>query len=235
MTIFNENTVLHHATKGKIDKVAASLAAEYPALGLFPIYEADEMGVAAIALSFRPDVESEFVRFEQYAPKDIPTVAGCAEAAEEAGLDPEAIEIEYAQSGSVVAETYRLRYKEESTTGRSCGDWLAEWFATQTVSALGNTNIEEVHSIFDVNGLDMTAKWAMAKGSQGWQGRFRMNGRQVLEKRVSKQGFVLDAAGNRHDVPEDALAILQAKHAKWLAKEAKREAAVEAVAEGAKD
>lgn len=43
----------------------------------------------------------------------------------------------------------------------------------------------------------MTAKWAMARHTQtrGWQGRFRMSGRVVLEKLVALNGVYVDHTG----------------------------------------
>lgn len=51
--------------------------------------------------------------------------------------------------------------------------------------------------IFENNGVDMTAKWAMARHTQtrGWQGRFRMSGRVVLEKLVALNGVYVDHTG----------------------------------------
>jgi hypothetical protein len=57
-----------------------------------------------------------------------------------------------------------------------------------------------------------------------------MNGRQVLEKTVAKTGIVKDAQGTAVTPPEDFLATMRSKHAKWLAKEAKVQAALEATA-----
>lgn len=71
----------------------------------------------------------------------------------------------------------------------SCGDWLAKTL---------KENFQDEEGVFDVaaftkcckqNGLDVTEKWATNR-SVGWQGRFRMNGRQKLEIVLARQGFI---------------------------------------------
>jgi hypothetical protein len=233
MTIFNEAIILHHATKGKIDRINDSLIAEWPSLYLRPVTNEAGDTVQAIALMWLEDILAEGIEVRQYEVKEVPGVGDLSADASELGFDIESIEMEEeAASGSVVAPVYRAMYRENSSTKRSCGDWLAEWFAGETVRADGKTDIEEVTAIFSTNGLDMTAKWAVSRG-HGWAGRFRMNGRQVLEKQVAWNGYVLTGAGVQVDLPKKDLAILKAKHSKWIAKRTKQEEAAQAVADGA--
>ena len=232
MTIFLKADILHHATKGKVDRVAEALTAEYPALSLAVVRNASGDTVEGVALMWSDGV-AEAQEITRYSVKNVPSVGDLAFACEDAGLDPEAVEIADAISGSVVPQVYRKMYKDNSTTGRSCGDWLAEWFAQQTIGASGVTDIKATWSIFVVNGLDMSAKWAQPSETPGWNGRFRMNGRQVLEKQVAWNGFVLGNDGVKHDVPAEDLQILKRKHAKWLDKKAKRENAMEVVGNSA--
>ena len=232
MTIFAKTAILHHATKGKIDRTNDSLVVEWPTLQLSPVMADDEQTVEAIELQYRDAVDGEWQTVKEYPLKDVPPVGDLAADAMEAGFDLDAIEPDEMPSGSVVAEKYRVIYREASSTKRSCGDWLAEWLADLTVGGDKKTDIDLVMDIFAANGLDMGAKWATSRG-HGWKGRFRMNGRQVLEKQVAWNGYVVDAEGERHNVPKKDLKILRDKHAKYIAKREKQEAAQEAVAEAA--
>lgn len=222
---------LHHATKAKAEKLATMLAAEYPNAVLVPVLDEDEEAVVAWEITTAAgDTVTEFAK--------VPDLADVLEAYEVEGIDPTEGEEEEEEKGSssVVDEMYRRQYREVSSNGQTCGDWLAEWLVGQTHYE-GKLRIADLEHLFSVNGVDLTAKWAMAKvaGSPGWQGRYRMNGRQVLEKIVAKRGTVIDANGEAVTPPEAALADLRAKHAKWLAKEAKRDAAAEEVAKASID
>jgi len=197
MTIFTQDARLHHATKTKADKQADTLAAEYPILSIEPQYQ-DEIFVTGFQYIWGADTEGRAVVLTTQEPK-VAELADILEACDEAGLDPEELDANFdEQGGSVVDVHYRNLYKEVSTNGQTCGDWLAEWLTTETASPDG-CNFEDLEAIFSANGLDLTAKWAMAKetGSRGWKGRYRMNGRQVLEKAVAKAGFVRNAQGSK--------------------------------------
>lgn len=89
-------------------------------------------------------------------------------------------------------ELAKERYKAKGDVS-NCGDWLAV--------ALKDAYIEKVKGkkVFDLdgftkcckdNGLDVTEKWATNR-SPGWQGRFRMNGRQKLEIVLARNGHVV--------------------------------------------
>ena len=75
----------------------------------------------------------------------------------------------------------------------------------------------------------MTGKWASlpTSGQKGWIGRYRMNGRQVLEKAVLISGVYKDTTGTAHTPSEEWMATMTRKHEKWLERETK--AAKEAV------
>lgn len=232
MTIFTKATIMHHATKAKIDRINDSLVVEWPTLRLQPVMAEDEQTVLSIQLQYHDAPDAEWEAVKDYDFKDVPSVGDLAADAMEAEFDLDAIEADEGPSGSVVAEKYRVAYREVSSTKRSCGDWLAEWLADETVGADKKTDIDLVMDIFVGNGLDMTAKWAMSRG-HGWRGRFRMNGRQVLEKEVAWNGYVRDANGTPVVCPDEELEVLRAKHAKYMAKREKQEAAARAVAEAA--
>ncbi len=211
---------LHHATLAKATKLAEMLAAEYPALAL----TADTNDVAVTAWNVHHFQQEEAV----YTGPKLPDLADLLDTCDDLGLDPEEKpegeeDDEPKASGSVVPESYRQQYKQASTNGQTCGDWLAEWLVAETHSLHGLV-VDDLTAIFVANGLDLSKGWGLlpTSGQKGWVGRYRMNGRQVLEKVVAKVGHVYDASGHAVSVPQDFLATLRAKHAKWLAKEAKR-------------
>lgn len=231
---------MHHATKAKLERLQDLLAAEYPALSITPV--GNEINkLDHFVTHHREDEDANVV--EVMTTKKVPELADIFAACEDADLDPEAMEAdeEEGPTGSVVDTAYKSQYREQSTTGTTCGDWLAEWLTAETTIATGKgkataIDIETLHLVFSNNGLDLTAKWALsyenpAKQSRGWTGRYRMSGRIALEKAVAKAGEVLDAAGKATKVPAEDLAILRTKHAKWLEKEVKRDAAAEELAE----
>lgn len=215
---------LHHATKAKAEKLASMFENEYPALQLSADYNEDESQVVGWTVNHGDTLVIE------KAPK-VPELGDVLEACEDAGLNPEegAEEEEERLSGSVVDPHYREVYRESSNK-QTCGDWLAEWLVERTNG--GKLDVDAFDAILSANGVPMNGKWATSKfGSRGWQGRYRMSGRIVLEKHVAKAGFVVDGAGHQHEVPEEALGALRQKHAKWLAKEAKLDEAAEQLAE----
>ena len=122
-------------------------------------------------------------------------------------------------------DKYRQQYRTASSTGQSCGDWLAEQLAGDTLDADGKLNIESLIAVFEANGLDLNASWAVNR-SRGWQGRFRMTGRNILEKQVALSGIYHE--GDRViDAPAEWLASMEQKHGKWLAKQRKLQEATE--------
>lgn len=87
---------------------------------------------------------------------------------------------------SVVKVKYRAIYAElgHPTT---CGDELANKLDNLVKNAKG-TNMEYFDAIMKANEIDM-AKYS--KTTNGWQGRYRMTGRNMLAKRVHANGGVL--------------------------------------------
>ena len=217
------------ATRAKAEKLATLLRAEYPALVLVAQEDEEQEGKLA---GFAINVESEDGDTIWEGPK-VPEIADVLEAAEAAGVNPEGEPEEDDEpklSGSVVPEHYRQAYREISSNGQTCGDWLAEWLVAQTHNGQG-FNVEDFTAILSNNDLDMTKGWALLplSGQKGWIGRYRMNGRQVLEKVVALRGWIKDLQGAQEDVPAEALKILREKHAKWLAKEDKKAKAALAI------
>ncbi len=213
---------LHHATRAKAEKLQAMLAAEYPALTLLAL-----VGDAAVdgwRVEYLRGTDEEA---EVYEGPKVPDLADLLATCEDGGYDPEAKpegadEDEEKLSGSVVPEHYRAQYREMSSNGQTCGDWLAEWLVNET-HTLDGFNVEEFTAILSANEVDMTMPWAKLpeSGQKGWVGRYRMNGRQTLEKIVALLGVVKDARGGTHEVPAADLAKLRTKHEKWIAKQEK--------------
>lgn len=219
MTIITTANI-HHATRAKAERLATMLEAEYPRLSIAPTHNEDGSQIMAWVAMHDGNVQMATY------PK-VPELADLLDAAEQLGLDVDSDEDEQKDSGSVVPAHYRAQYREASTNGQTCGDWLAEWLVAET-HGIDGFNVEEFTAIANANRLDMSAKWAKLpeSGQKGWIGRYRMNGRQALEKEVSLSGFVTDARGTDHAIPADALDALRGKHAKWIAKETKRREAI---------
>lgn len=223
---------IHHATKAKAEKLAALLTSEYLTLSLHPLYNEDDSKVTGWAVVHTTTTgEADDSESHEIIVKSdkVPDLVDIFDACDEKGIDPEEGADEHEASGSIVPEEYRARYREDSSNGQTCGDWLAEWLVNQTHGIEG-FNVEDFHAILSANALDMTRPWAglYQSGQKGWIGRYRMNGRQVLEKQVAWTGFVIDAQGTRFDVPEPDLTILRRRHAKWIEKEQRRIAKEEA-------
>lgn len=221
---FEPEVTMHHATRGKAAKLATTLAAEYGRLTLLPIVENDSAVGFRVVFDLGGDEEQEV-----YSGDKVPGLALVLDTCAEEGIDPTPIEEEEESrvSGSVVPAKYRDEYRLASTTGRSNGDWLAEQLANDTLDSEGKLNLDDFVAVLERNGVALTGKWAALRfsGGRGWQGRFRMNGRQVLEKHVVKTGVYIDTTGGALKPSEAWMTDMGAKHVKWLAKEAKREAA----------
>ena len=216
---------MHHATRAKAQKLHDMLAAEYGRLTLQVDLDGNDT-VAGWAVQFATDTDEHQT---VYRGDKVPSLALVLDTCAEEEIDPTPAEEEEEPraSGSVVPEKYRNEYRLNSTTGRSNGDWLAEQLAIDTLDAKGNFVMDDFIAVLERNAVPLTGKWAALRfgGGRGWQGRFRMNGRQVLEKLVTKTQTYVDAVGTNHKPSDEWLADMGAKHGKWLAKEAKREAA----------
>lgn len=232
MTNDNTNTAevkMHHATRAKMEKLQAMLSAEYPALTVTPI--ADEIGKLdhfVTRHTVPSDIEGkDLLTNIVLNTKKVPELSDIFGACEDLDLDPEAIEVDEdtGPTSSIVPEVYRKAYRENSTTGRSCGDWLAERLATDTLREGAKLDADAFTEVLVNNGVDMSGKWAQARFDlgNGGAGRYRMNGRQVLEKTVAKAGKYFDHNNNQHPVSAKWLTMARAKHAKWLAKQVKIE------------
>jgi len=80
-------------------------------------------------------------------------------------------------SGSVVKDKYRAKYAEMGHPSH-CGDWLAD-ILNNLVKAGEHTDMERCKAIYEMNGVDMSK---YKTSGNGWQGRYRMTGRNKLAK-----------------------------------------------------
>lgn len=216
---------LHHATLAKAQRLADAFAADYPALSLTASYNEDESQVTGWTINHASG--DDVTEVATFGVKELPGIIEVLELCDEVGVDPEEgfDEDEESSGGSVVPDEYRARYKEASSNGQTCGDWLAEFLVGQT-HGIDGFRVTDFQDIIDQNGVDQTKAWAKLpeSGQKGWIGRWRMNGRQALEKLVAERGWVKGVAGEQYDVPADDLVVLRNKHAKYLAKRAKADA-----------
>jgi len=197
------------------DMLVIKMAAiEYPAINI----------VAVAIGEFQAQIGEEVVA----EAKDAQTTLALAlEYAEENDIDPEegAEEADEERRNVVVPERYKEEYKARGNANH-CGDWLAITLDGKfivTTEGGPQFDVDGFRRCLAANGVDMTGKWAglPESGQRGWQGRYRMNGRQKLEIRVAETGELklgnttlkapleaLDAMWERH--PEAALKYAEA-------------------------
>ena len=226
--MFADTIKIHHATRAKAERLTDMLQAEYPALSLRHELNEDASRVTGwMVVATADDTETTI-----YEGDKLPDIADLLDACDEHGIDPEAgAEEERKPSGTVVAEHYRTQYREASSNKQTCGDWLAERLVADTHGPEGFM-VDDFTNILNANGVDMSAKWAQLpySGQKGWIGRYRMNGRQVLEKTVALTGVYRDHQGNEVEPEAGFLAAMRTKHAKWIAKQEKLAALAEETA-----
>lgn len=103
------------------------------------------------------------------------------------------------KGGSVVHDRYRVRYAEAGHPTH-CGDWLAETLNNLVLNKAG-TNLELFEAICNANGVDLSA---YRREGKGWEGRFRMTGRNLMAKKVYLAGGVLNLPdGTALKAPKD--------------------------------
>jgi hypothetical protein len=89
-------------------------------------------------------------------------------------------------TGSVVKPEYRARYAEMGHPTH-CGDWLANLLNEQCVGEK-ETDLIRFESICNANGVSLEK---YNRTTNGWQGRLRMTGRNLLKAVVVRAGFIL--------------------------------------------
>ena len=88
-------------------------------------------------------------------------------------------------SGSVVKETYRLRYAEAGHPNH-CGDWLAD---TLNGLILGktHTDLDNFEALCNENDVSLSK---YRREGNGWEGRLRMTGRNLLARKIYVTGYL---------------------------------------------
>lgn len=117
-----------------------------------------------------------------------------------------------ATNRSIVAQSYKDDYAARGDP-RHCSDWLARELDGQFCDAAGGFDEPAFTRMLMDNGVALVGKWAELprKRTPGWQGRYRMNGRQKLEIRILQQGR-LKLSGREITPGPNALRELQARH-----------------------
>lgn len=90
-------------------------------------------------------------------------------------------------TGSVVKPEYRMRYAEAGHPNH-CGDWLADTL-NNLILGKTHTDIDNFEDLCNANNVSL-AKYK--REGNGWQGRLRMTGRNLLAKQV----FLADGVMN---------------------------------------
>lgn len=136
------------------------------------------------------DTQSELDAAEEGddAANDLAEKADAWDEAFDAAADEqtEAEAAEEGQSGSVVKETYRIRYAEAGHPNH-CGDWLAETL-NNLILGKSHTDLANFELLCEVNGVS-TAKYK--REGNGWEGRIRMTGRNLLARKLYATGFMI--------------------------------------------
>jgi hypothetical protein len=86
----------------------------------------------------------------------------------------------------------KIRYKEKGDAS-NCGDWLALTLRDAFITKVKGKKVFDMEGFVDClreNEVDISGPWAKNR-SKGWQGRFRMNGRQKLEIALAKEGHIV--------------------------------------------
>lgn len=115
----------------------------------------------------------------------------------ETGEQVEAEDDEEKETGSVVKDVFKQRYREAGRK-QDCGDWLAlqlEELTTLPVTDEGGKqtqvkDMDRLQTLLGANDVDYDKYLINNPKNRGWQGRFRMTTRMILAKRVADKGFL---------------------------------------------
>jgi hypothetical protein len=151
---------------------------------------------------------------------EIPMIGEIMDATHDVNVDPEqGIEDEEEETRkAVVPEKYKAEYAERGNRDH-CGDWIAKKLDGLFNTDDGKFDPVAFEQFLTLNDVDMSGKWASlpTSGQKGWVGRYRMNGRQKLEMKITeKGGFKYNNGGEIqfHEPSQAYLEFLAAKHPK---------------------
>lgn len=132
--------------------------------------------------------------------------------------EPEAVVEEGEEKAvtSVVADKYKKVYIANAAANglkgkaakRSNWDWLSQKLADYCLGEKEKIDIQRFKDVLGANGIDYS-KWT--NQSKGWEGRFRMTGRVVLQKVVANSGILHMPGEERIDAPADFVAKYKTK------------------------
>lgn len=155
----------------------------------------------------------------------------------EAGVDPSGNgeeEEDEEEHGSIVPDKYKEEYAARGDVNH-CGDWLAltlkGHFEVKGETGRPTFNSYAFADFLVANGVDMNGRWASLLHSDdpSAKGRFRMNGRQKLEKRLVETE-VLVLGDNKIKVDPEWLAAMRVRHPATKPKKTKPQKAIHKVA-----
>ena len=107
---------------------------------------------------------------------------------------------------SVVLKRYQDEYRLRGNA-RHCSDWLAmELEGLFEDPETGLFDVNKFASFLKANDVNLSGKWYNLSVTQkaGWQGRFRMNGRQKLEQKITERGTLIFPDINGETITEKA-------------------------------
>ena len=204
-----ENNKLHHATAAKAQRFGVKLICNNEGVWTVlhnrntdKIFSAKQASLALMAYTTWHHAEFNTIQEQSAVDEPAPT-------------EHEAEETELVQDVEPLPTHWaiaRKRYKEASGVSH-CGDWLAQWLDTHFTGG-GDFDWEGFKAMLAENFIDVDhGKWSQlpTSGQAGWQGRYRMNGRQKLGRQVALNGFVT-LNGEDTQVPDADLAKLRIKH-----------------------
>ena len=240
---------IHHATAAKATKLGIELtisgdlfAAHLPKVpnrtGVFYHAKAPE-ALAAAELEKMLRAEYPALRLanegcEVRGPEDmviyegdtLPSLATLLEVCENLEIDPtEGLEDEQPEV-VVVKAKYKIEYAARGNPD-NCGDELAQlldgMFVTQKGEDPEAFDWQVFESFLVLNGVDISGKWATlpSTGGRGWQGRYRMNGRQKLEQVIAERGTVILLDKREIKMSAETIETFRERHSRVLEKRAK--------------
>lgn len=175
--------------------------AEYPALSIDQDGHGYEVSIT----------DAEGTPHNLFDGEEVPELADVLAMADELGFDPE-LGFEEERSGVVVPEAYKAAYAERGNRNH-CGDWLAQQLEGKFENSEGKFDEPSFTACMAANGVEMTGKWTQLpeSGQRGWAGRYRMNGRQKLQKVLARTGK-LEINGVNVKIPQEVLEFFLDKH-----------------------
>ena len=182
------------------------------------------------AISFFTDDGYCFDHVETEGPflitETLPSLSDLLEACEAEGLDPEQGLEDEQPEVVVVKAKYKVEYAARGNPD-NCGDELAQlldgMFVTQKGEDPEAFDWQVFESFLVLNGVDISGKWATlpSTGSRGWQGRYRMNGRQKLEQVIAERGTVILLDKREIKMSAETIETFRERHSRVLEKRAK--------------